>query len=152
MGVAMTEKKNPESSNFANRLDQAATDKDKLLQLARDVIDESHDGRSFSQRRSRDLRVNPTGIFVGDAIARVHEKANANLSTNDKLYMVMQQYINLSIAGNPRASKDKALAKFCQEFAQKYPKEFGAENVSGRVISPQMKQNMAIGQQGHSIV
>lgn len=132
----MTEKKNVEGVRFLLRLDQAALDKGKLLDLARSVIDESHDQRSFAERKAQDLTVNPTSVNLGATIGLGHAITNKNLSTNDKLYMILHKYIALSLNENPKASKDKILQRFSREFAMTYPKEYGLEE-SKRVAPPQ---------------
>ena len=133
--AAMAEKKTPKDAAFLRALYRAVlgADKEQLVSLASDVIDKSHDGRSFSERRSRDLIVNPASIGMGATFGLGHALMGANLSTKDKLYMVMNEYINLSVGGNAKASKDRALAKFCHEFAEKYPRQFGAENAENKM-------------------
>lgn len=121
----MVENAKAGSSGFIFKLGAAAKDKDSLLQLARDVIDESHDKRTFDERRKQDLYANPTSIKLGSLVGLRKAITNKNLSTNDKLYMILQNYITLATANN-RTSPDNALKHFCKDFAAKYPKEFGA--------------------------
>ncbi|MBR1825966.1 MAG: hypothetical protein IJ770_05205 [Alphaproteobacteria bacterium] len=138
----MNEKKNAEGVKFLFRLDQAALDKNKLIDLARNVIDESHDKRSFAERKMQDLRVNPTSVNLGATIGLGHAITNKNLSTNDKLYMVMHKYIALSLSENPKASKDKVLKRFCHEFAMSFPKEYGIEEAQ-KVAAPNTAELLA---------
>lgn len=121
----MTTKKNAEGIKFIFKLDAATNDEKKLVELAKEAIEQSHDKRTFSERKNQDLRVNPTSINLGAAIGGSHAMMNTNLSTNDKLYMVMNKYIKLAQQKNPKISKDKALERFCTDFARTFPKEYG---------------------------
>ena len=147
----MLEKKNAEGLKFMFRLDQAALDKSKLISLAHDVIDDSHDKRTFFERQVQDLRVNPTSINLGATIGLGHAVTNKNLSTNDKLYMVMHKYISLSLSENPKTSKDKALKRFCHEFAMSYPEEYGV-NRHNKSVNQQPLNLSLIAMQTRSIV
>ena len=120
----MVENTKAGGSGFIFKLGAAAKDKDSLLQLARDVIDESHDKRTFAERRKQDLYANPTSIKLYSLAGLKKAITNKNLSTNDKLYMIMQNYINLETANN-RTTPENALKHFCKDFAAKYPREFG---------------------------
>ena len=95
------------------------------MQLAKEAIDDSHDKRTFLERKNQDLRVNPTSINLGAAIGSGHAMMNNNLSTNDKLYMVMNKYIKLMQQKNPKITKDKALDNFCKVFSTEFPNEYG---------------------------
>lgn len=152
--AVMAEKKNPKNANFLHGLYDAVAnaDKDKLLSLAGDAIDKSHDGRSFAQRRSRDLSVNSASISMGATFGLGHAMMGADLSTKDKLNMVMDAYINLSIGNNAKASKDRALAKFCQEFAEKYPRQFGVENAGGSKAPLTVNGSLGMMKQNHEVV
>lgn len=152
--AAMAAKKNPRDAAFLRTLCRAviSADKDSLLSLAREAIDESHDGRSFSQRRSRDLIVNPASISMGATFGLGHALMGANLSTKDKLYMVMNEYINLSVGHNAKASKDRALAKFCHDFAEKYPREFGAENAAENKMTLKNSNNFGMMKQSREVL
>ena len=123
----MDVKRSAEGLKFILKLDMLGDDEKKLVQLAKEVIDESHDKRTFAERRNQDLQVNPTSINLGAAIGASHAMMNNNLSTNDKLYMVMNKYLKLALQKNPKASKDKALERFCRDFATAFPKEYGVK-------------------------
>lgn len=123
----MDVKRSAEGLKFILKLDMLGDDEKKLVQLAKEVIDESHDKRTFAERRNQDLQVNPTSINLGAAIGASHALMNNNLSTNDKLYMVMNKYLKLALQKNPKASKDKALERFCRDFAAAFPKEYGVK-------------------------
>ena len=130
----MTDKKNPEGLKFILKLDMCANDEKRLVQLAGEAIAASHDKRTFSERRNQDLRVNPTSINLGAAIGTGHAMMNNNLSTNDKLYMIMNKYLKLAQQKNPKISKDKALEHFCKDFAASFPMEYGAEKKAQRTV------------------
>lgn len=143
----MTENKKAEVFKFVSMLHASADNEQALLLLAQNAIATSHDKRTFSERRSQDLRVNPTSINLGSAIGTSHAVMNNNLSTNDKLYMIMNKYIKLITNKNPKMNKDKALDRFCTEFASRFPEEFGAKkkleiNPQSR-ITPQ-KANLSL--------
>ena len=125
----MTDKKNAEGLKFILKLDMMADDEKKLVQLAKEAIDDSHDKRTFLERKSQDLRVNPTSINLGAAIGSSHAIMNNNLSTNDKLYMVMNKYIKLMQQKNPKTTKDKALESFCKVFSTEFPNEYGIKPI-----------------------
>lgn len=126
----METKRSAEGLKFILKLDMLGDDEKKLVQLAKEVIDESHDKRTFAERRNQDLQVNPTSINLGAAIGASHALMKNNLSTNDKLYMVMNKYLKLALQKNPKASKDKALERFCNDFATAFPKEYGAKETA----------------------
>jgi len=140
----MTDKKNSEGLKFILKLDMCANDEKKLVQLAGEAITDSHDKRTFSERRNQDLRVNPTSINLGAAIGTGHAMMNNNLSTNDKLYMIINKYLKLAQQKNPKISKDKALEHFCKDFANSFPAEFGAEHKMQR--TPEIRTLIAMRQ------
>ena len=72
---------------------------------------------------------------MGAAIGKSHAVMNNNLSTNDKLYMVMNKYIKLIQQQNPKITKEKALADFCKTFAADFPAEFGLTSHSTQSLS-----------------
>ncbi len=121
----MTNEKKAEGLKFILKLDMAADDERKLVQLARDAIIDSHDKRTFLERKNQDLQVNPTSINLGAAIGMSHAMMNNNISTNDKLYMVINKYFKLALQKNPKTSKEKALEHFCKRFADMFPQEYG---------------------------
>ncbi|MBQ8481865.1 MAG: hypothetical protein IJ532_04975 [Alphaproteobacteria bacterium] len=125
----MTDKKNTEGLKFILKLDMMADDEKKLVQLAKEAIDDSHDKRTFLERKNQDLRVNPTSINLGAAIGSSHAIMNNNLSTNDKLYMIMNKYIKLVQQKNPKMTKDKALDNFCKVFSAEFPNEYGVKTI-----------------------
>ena len=129
----MVEKKNTEGLKFILRLNMVADDKDKLVLLAKQAVDESHDKRTFTERKNQDLRVNATSIKLGATIADAHVMLNNNLSTNDKLYKIMDRYINL-VSEKHKITKDEALKHFCKDFANKFPQEYGKEQ--GVILNP----------------
>jgi hypothetical protein len=134
----MTDNKKADGLRFILKLDIMADDERKLVQLAREIIDDSHDKRTFLERKNQDLQVNPTSINLGAAIGASHAMMNNNLSTNDKLYMVMNKYLKLALQKNPKASKDKALERFCKDFAAAFPKEYGMKPKN----TPPLKLNL----------
>ena len=138
---------NTEKSDFIKRLKQATEDEDKLIQLAKEAIEESHDKRTFLERKNQDLSVNPTCINLGATIGIGHAIMNNNLSTKDKLYMIMDRYIKLALQKNHKASKDKALERFCKDFANAFPKEYGIKKAPEKLDTMQikiLKQNRVI--------
>lgn len=123
----MTENKKAEGKSFLSKLDQASADKGKLLELARDTIRESHNKLTFLGRK--DLSVKSISLHIRAAFAE--RKANVNspeFSSNDRLYMIMQKYVELSKSNNPKVSEEKALNDFCKDFAAAYPKEYGVKS------------------------
>ena len=132
MEVAMVEKKGPEGIRFICRLDRATVEADGLLKLAHDVIDESHDHRTFDERR--ELIKNADGLKVNAAVAQFKAMSGTDLSTNNKLYMIMERYVELEEKKHPKASRAKALDKFFEEFAAKYPQEFGIDGAEKRQV------------------
>ena len=122
----MVENKKAEGLKFLMKLDSASAEKGKLLELARDTIRESHDHRTFSGRK--DLIINADSLDINRAYAWGHAVLNANFSTNDRLYLIMDRYVKLDTKGNPRASKAKALARFRAEFAKTYAQEYGIKS------------------------
>lgn len=131
----MTDTKKNEGLRFILKLDMAADDERKLVQLAREIIDNSHDKRTFLERKNQDLQVNPTSINLGAAIGASHAMMNNNLSTNDKLYMVMNKYLKLTLQKNPKTSKDKALERFCKAFATDFPQQYGIKKSNNPPIN-----------------
>ena len=145
----MTDNTPSVSLMFKLKLDSVAFGKDDLIKLAKETIDVSHDHRTFSEREGRDLIVNPTSIKVGATVGMGRAIMNKNLSTNDKLYMIMNKYISLVRSKNPLASEYMALDSFRKDFAKKYPEEFGVKNckVKQRIEANQILQNkMMVGQ------
>lgn len=132
----MTENKTSEGLKFLMKLDMSAHSEKMLLQLAKDAIDESHDKRTFIERKGRDLLVNPSSVGLYAAIGKGHAISNANISTNDKLYMVMDSYIKLAKEHNPNVNKDKVLDRFCRAFAERFPLEY-----EGKVVANKAEQN-----------
>ena len=119
-------KNNSKGFEFIQRL-QVSDDENKLVRLAKEAIDESHDQRTFLERKNKDLRFNPCGVNIGNVIAIGHAMANNDFTTKDKLYMVLEKYINLVQQKNPLTSKDKALERFEHNFAAAFPKEYGVK-------------------------
>ena len=115
-----------DSRNFLMKLNGCASDKKLLLRMAAEAIAHSHDHRTLAQRRSQDLQFNPTSINLRACIGKIHALNNQNLSTNDKLCMVINEYINLEIKDNPKTHKDTALEHFNQQFLNLYPQQHGA--------------------------
>jgi hypothetical protein len=144
----MTDKRNIEGVKFILKLDMSADDERKLVQLAKEAIDDSHDKRTFLERKNQDLRVNPTSINLGAAIGSGHAMMNNNLSTNDKLYMVMNKYIKLMQQKSPKITKEKALDNFCKIFAAEFPNEYGIKNIPNRSIG----LNEAIIKKGRELI
>ena len=149
MEVVMDENAKAGGSGFIFKLSAAAKNKDSLLQLACDAINESHDKRTFAERRKQDLYVNPTSIKLYELAGLRKAITNKNLSTNDKLYMIMQNYINLLTAGN-HTSPENALKHFCKDFAAKFPKEFGVNKAENANINQPL--NLVMRSRGNGIV
>jgi len=126
----MTDNKPSEGLDFMMKLNTASFDEKKLVQLAHSAIVDSHDQRTFLEREGKDLRVNPTSINLGATIGMGHAILNHNLSTNDKLNMVMKKYIDLVVRNNPKTTKEEALNSFCKDFAKQYPNEYGKKDNS----------------------
>ena len=115
-----------ESMNFYIKLKSCSEDKGLLLRMAAEAIAFSHDKRTLAQRRNQDLQFNPTSINLGSTIGTIRAFHKQNLSTNDKLCMIINKYINLETKNNPKFNKNKALDNFDREFAEQYPKQHGA--------------------------
>lgn len=130
---------NPEKPDFIKKLEQVGEDEKALIRLAKEAINESHDKRTFLERKNRDIRFNPCGIAIGNAIATGHAMANSVFTTKDKLYMVMKKYIDLTIQKKPKISKDEALNKFCRDFAAEFPKEYGIQRTFENIDNQQME-------------
>lgn len=130
----MVENKKAEGLKFLLKLDQASAEKGKLLELARDAVRESHNHSTFSMRK--DLITNPNSLDINAAFARSHAMMNANFSTNDKLYLIMQRYVLLAEKETPRVSKAKALDRFIKEFAAAYPQEYGVQTTAKTAEKP----------------
>ena len=141
----MAEKKQAEGVKFLLKLDQAALSKDGLLDLAQEVISQSHDKRTFVERDGYDLYVNPTSVKLGSLIGLRKAIKNENLGTNDRLNMIMQKYISISTA-NGRMSAESAIKHFRKEFAAKHPQEFGQKAHSAQPL------NYVLKPRGNSIV
>lgn len=129
----MTENKIADGLKFLLKLDMSSYSENMLLQLANDAINGSHDKRTFVERRGRDLLVNPTSVHLCSVIATGHAMTNSNLSTKDKLYMIMDRYVELAVRKKPKMSKDKALNNFCEEFAEKFPQAYGKGDMSKKM-------------------
>lgn len=138
----MIDNKPSEGLSFMMKLNNAAFDKKELVRLAHEAIMDSHDQRTFVERQGKDLRVNPTSINLGATVGMGHAILNHNLSTNDKLNMVMKKYIDLAVKDNPDISKESALKSFCKDFAKSYPEEYGAksgEHARQSALNPLLK-------------
>ena len=119
----MTENKPAEGLKFILKLDAAQNDFSKLLELANQSILASNTKRPFSERYGRDLPNNPQGIGIGAAIGKIHALTNKNLSTNDKLNMIMDRYIKSHSPLKP----ENALKKFTTELQKLYPEAYSGK-------------------------
>lgn len=115
-----------DSMQFYTKLKDCSENKDSLLKMAAEAIAFSHDKRTLAQRRSQDLQFNPTSINLASTIGTIRAFHKQNLSTNDKLCMIINKYIGLAIKDNPKLNKPKALEDFDCEFAKRYPNMHGA--------------------------
>ena len=127
---------------FIERLEQASKDKALLVKLANDVVCESHDHRTFSQRK--DLIKNADTLCINAAYA-LTKMRSPDFSTNDRLYMIMNRYVGIATKENPKLSRSKALDGFIKEFAASYPQAYGsrqqeAENTSQKQLNPLLLQ------------
>ena len=95
---------------FKLRLDSIVSSTEDLVKLAKETMDVSHDHRTFSEREGKDLIVNPTSIKVGATIGMGRAIMNKNLSTNDKLYMIMNPTILGQILVLPLAIRQTILS------------------------------------------
>lgn len=134
----MTDAKNKENLKFAIRLKAAAENAEKLVALAGRVIAESHDKRTFSERRRQDLQVSSTGVNLGAAVARGRYLLDNNLSTNDKLYVIMNKYAALLRQNDQSVTKDAALERFCRDLAAKYPEAYGRQQIKRTLSVPEI--------------
>ena len=125
----MVNEKNKEGINFLLKLDAlvARQDSDGLVDMAGEAIARSHDGRTFLQRKDRDLTLNPTVIKLKAIVGNSNALNNLDLSTNDRLYMIMNRYIGLEVVKSGKMTPEKALDKFCRQLAEKDPILYGAE-------------------------
>lgn len=140
----MTENKKAEGLEFLLRkLNPAANDKDKLVDLAHEAICSSHTKRTFTERRGKGLDL--LSLNLGEARARIHLMANREFTTDDKLYFIIKRYVDLAQKENPRTSEKSAINEFCTEFQKRYPKEYGAksEQRSADVQKAADKSNIA---------
>lgn len=130
---------NTEKSDFIKKLKLVAEDENGLIRLAKEAIEQSHDKRTFLERKNQDLSVNPTCINLGATIGIGHAMMNNYLSTKDKLYIIMDRYIKHALQKNARISKDKALERFCKDFAAAFPKEYGIKKAPEKLNTMQIK-------------
>jgi len=128
----MVDNKTIKRPSFIFELGAVADDKDKLLELARGAIAESHDHRTFAERK--DLIKNADCLDINARRALLKAMTSTNLSTNNKLYLIMERYVELEEKKHPKASRAKALDKFFEEFAAKYPQEFGIDGAEKRQV------------------
>lgn len=145
----MVENKHAEGLKFMFRLDQASADKDKLLELAHTTLCESHSKRTFTDRCGKDL--NLLSLDLGETQARIHILANKEVSTKDKLCMIIKRYVVLSQKDNPRISEKRAIDNFCSELQKRYPKEYGVEPKDKAAVKQPFNLMMKSAQT-HSIV
>ncbi|MBQ7633090.1 MAG: hypothetical protein IJS88_03145 [Alphaproteobacteria bacterium] len=144
----MTEKKDSEGLKFLFRLDLAGADQDKLLELARASIEESKTHRTFSERK--ELITNPDSLKVNAARAHIKAMVSTDLSTNNKLYMIMERYVEIDEKKHPTTPRHKALDKFFNDFAKKYPTEYGAAKVEHKNTNQPI--GLALHARGNSII
>ncbi len=123
----MVENRTNKRSSFIFELGAAADDKDKLLKLAHDAIVESpsSDKPSFVERK--DLNKSPDSLEMNARWALLKAMTSSNLSTNNKLYLIMERYVLLQEKQHPKISRAKALENFFKDFAAQYPKEYGVK-------------------------
>lgn len=123
----MAENKKSEGLEFLLRkLNPAANDKDKLVDLAHEAICMSHTKRTFIERRGKGLDL--LSLNLGEAQARIHIMANREFTTNDKLYYIIKRYVDLVQKENPRTPEKSAIDEFCEKLQERYPKEYGAKS------------------------
>lgn len=145
----MADNKTIKRPSFIFELGAAADDKDKLLELARGAIAESHDHRTFVERKELNKKADVLAMNARWALLKA--MTSTNLSTNNKLYLIMERYVNLAEKQHPKISKAKALDNFFKDFAAKYPKEYGAEGAN-KVQSKSLPREFILHSHGNSIV
>ena len=144
----MIENKKADGLKFLLKLDPAANNKDKLVDLAHEAICSSHTKRTFAERRGKGLDL--LSLNLGEMQARIHVMAGREFTTNDKLYLIIKRYVNLVQKENPRTSEKSAINEFCSALQKRYPKEYGSEaQDKSAVKQPLLMMKSA---QNHSIV
>lgn len=121
----MVDSTKAEGLKFMFNLNQASDDKDKLLELAQTALRESHSKRTFVERCGKDL--NLLSLDLGATVGHMHVLTNKEVSTKDKLYMIIKRYVALTQKDNSKTSEKKAIDSFCSELQKRYPQEYGAE-------------------------
>ncbi len=145
----MADNKTIKRPSFIFELGAAADDKDKLLELARGAIAESHDHRTFVERK--ELNKKSDVLAMNARWALLKAMTSTNLSTNNKLYLIMERYVTLAEKQHPKISKAKALDNFFKDFAAKYPKEYGAEGIN-KTQSNSLPRDFILRSRGNGIV
>lgn len=129
----MTEKKKSTGLEFLLlKLNPAANNKDMLVELAHEALCKSHSKRTFVERCGKDLYLH--SLSLGANIAHIHAMTNKELTTSDKLYMVIKKYVELEQKNNPLMSETKAINNFCADLQKKCPQEYGIATPNKNVI------------------
>lgn len=97
---------------FMAELDLAAQNKNDLLLLACDVIQNSHTKRTFLERK---LPENETALDMRATYAMMNAYTRKDLSTDQRLILIKQRYRKMNFGD------------FDKDFRKAFPKEFGAE-------------------------
>jgi len=149
----MADNKTVKRPSFIFELGAAADDKDKLLKLAHDAIVESpsHDKPTFVDRK--DLNKSADSLEMNARWALLKAMTNTHLSTNNKLYLIMERYVQMQEKQHPKISRAKALDNFFRDFAESYPREYGAADAQ-KTADKNDKQilNYILKERGKSIV
>ncbi len=135
----MTENKNAEGLKFLLKLDLAGANQDKLLELAHTSIAESKSHRTIKERK--DLITNSDALEINAARARIKAMVSTDLSTNNKLYLIMERYVKIAENQHPKISHHKALDEFFTKFSQKYPDDYG---IAKQQLTEQKNQNQIL--------
>jgi len=111
----MTEKsKITVGQKFLNILDSVCKDKDKLLDLANGIIENSHSRRGLL---SRNLPDDATAVMMRASVARFNAQAGKDVSSDNMLILIADTY---------RREKFGSPEKFKADFEKKYPVAYNA--------------------------
>ena len=115
-------KKITAGQQFMKLLENAAKDKDRLLDLASAVIKHSHSKRGL---KSRNLPDNESAVKMNASIAKFNAMAGKDVSTDGMLAMVANTYRQEGF-GSPK--------KFKEDFEKKHPEEYDKQTAKTAVI------------------
>ena len=116
MEADMVEKKKASvGQKFLKLLEEVATDKGKLLNLASAVIQNSPSHRDL---KSRNIPDDETAVKMGASVAKFHAMSGKDVSTDGMLTLIADTY---------RAKGFGSPAKFKEDFKKRFPQQYEAK-------------------------